>query len=72
MKHLHTEVSKELSQAGISLDRIEGLDQLFSDDSPHANPFSEVFTKHKQLEYLRKHFELIVSYIFYVEFTNNP
>ncbi len=64
MKHLYAEVSQELSQAGISPDRIEGLDQLFSDDSPHANPFSEVSTKHKQLEYLRKHFQLIVSYKF--------
>ncbi len=49
MKHLYTEGSKELSQAEISPDRIEGLDQLFSDDSPHANPFSEVSTKHEQL-----------------------
>ncbi len=53
MKHLYAEGSKELSQVETSPDRIEGLDQLFSDDSPHANPFSQVSTKHKQLEYLR-------------------
>ncbi len=56
-------MSEELSQAGVSPGKMDALDQLFNDDSPYANPFSEVFTKHKQLEYLRKHFKFIVSFV---------
>jgi len=41
---------------------LKHLGPLFSDDSLHANLFSEVFTKHKQLKYLRKHFKFIVSH----------
>ena len=61
LKHLHTKVNEELSQAGVLPDVTEALSPLFSDYSLHANPFSEVLTKHKHLEYLPKHFKFIVS-----------
>ena len=60
LKHLHTKVSEELSQAGVLPDVTEALNPLFSGYSLHANP-CEVLTKHEQLEYLRKHFKFIVS-----------
>ena len=61
LKNLQDEVSEKLSQDGVSQESMEALDPLFNDNGQHANPFSEVQTKHKQLTFLRKHFYFNVS-----------
>ena len=50
-----------LDDAGISLDSIPGLEQLFTDDHPISNPFQHVSTKHKQEAYFKVNFGLVVS-----------
>lgn len=54
-------VEECLEDAGILLDSIPGLQQLFKDDHPISNPLQHVSTKHKQASYFKVNFGLVVS-----------
>ena len=54
-------VQNRLDSAGIAFEAVPGLSELFSEDHPVSNPFQHVSTKHKQGNYFKEVFELVVS-----------
>lgn len=58
---LYSEVKEKLHQAGAQHQCMDGLERLFSENSPYCNPFREVSTQHHQLAFLRKNFNFTVS-----------
>ena len=43
------------------LKRSEEIDKLLGENSPYKTPFAEVETPYQQLQFYRRHFNLIVS-----------
>lgn len=56
-----TSVQECLSKAGIQIERVPGLQEIFSANNPTSNPFEHVLTKHKQMRFFNDEFGLIVS-----------
>lgn len=54
-------LQNRLDSAGIAFEAVPGLNELFAEDNPISNPFSHVATKHKQGNYFKQVFGLVVS-----------
>lgn len=58
---LGQQASSLLRDAGIKMDDIPGLNELFQEGSPYCQPFSQLETQHRQLSFYRSHFNYVVS-----------
>ena len=56
-----TSVQECLSKSGIQIERVPGLQDIFSPNNAASNPFEHVLTKHKQMRFFKDEFGLIVS-----------
>ena len=54
-------VMELLKSAGVSMERVPGLQELFAEDSDFCKPFKNLDTHYKQLAFSRAHFNLVVS-----------
>ena len=54
-------VMELLKSAGVSLECVPGLQELFAEDSDFCKPFKNLDTHYKQLAFSRAHFNLVVS-----------
>lgn len=54
-------VQNKLDSAGLNVDAVPGLSELFEDDNPLSNPFAHVNTQDKQSSYYKENFGLVVS-----------
>lgn len=62
LKALRAQIEKQLLRSGISQDCLKQsqINLLFEDSSQYANPFSEVATPHRQLNFIRTHLDFVV------------
>lgn len=60
-------VTNCLQKAGINIDTIPGLNYLFEQDNPIANPFRGIDKEPLQYKYYKDEFSLVVSNIWYIE-----
>ena len=59
---LLNQIKSKLVEAGVSTSTIPGFDDLFKEEE-HYNPFFGLETKHKQLNFFRKHLNFVVSLV---------
>ena len=58
---LKSDIYKVLSAAGINVDDVSGLEDLFQDESSYMKPFSKLETQYLQMSYYKSHLGFIVS-----------
>ena len=61
VSQLGTQVSSLLREAGIKMDDIPGLDELFQPGSSYCQPFYQLEIQHWQLTFYTSHFNYVVS-----------
>ena len=66
VSQLGTQVSSLLREAGIKMDDIPGLDELFQPGSSYCQPFYQLETQHRQLAFYTSHFNYVVSYLLWL------
>lgn len=54
-------VKARLSSAGVEIESITGLSEIFAEDSEFCQPFHNLDTYYRQLAFYRAHFSLVVS-----------
>ena len=59
--NLKSDIYTVLSAAGINVDDVSGLEDLFQDESSYVKPFSKLETQYLQMSYYKSHLGFIVS-----------
>ena len=70
VSQLGTQVSSLLRDAGIKMDDIPGLNELFQPGSSYCQPFCQLETQHRQLAFYTSHFNYVVSSLLWLWWQN--
>lgn len=59
---IHSAVNQVLTEAGVNLASVPGLEVIFDPEGEFGHPFSGLETQHRQMKYYKQHLGLVVSH----------
>ena len=59
---IHSVVNQVLTEVGVNLASVPGLEVIFDPEGKFGHPFSGLETQHRQMKYYKQHLGLVVSH----------